>query len=1022
MKSQFRWAKYYAVLLFAAITLSTGCGGGGGGGDGSNTTTTMEVASVSGRILDSSGNPLADVLIRVTSDPIETRTDSEGRFSFSVEAGRHQLTASRDGIVLNVMCFTAAEGTRYEMGDIGPDAPSGCTVPEPTAGDADGDGLADDVETAGWTVIITQGDGTMETRQVQSDPAFFDSDADGLNDAQELAARTDPMRSDSDGDLLSDYAELYVYKSQPTMVDSDGDSCRPDSGAESCESDPNLWDGYELTLAHTSPTLADTDGDGFSDYKEINTGGTNPRRANLPSLALELTGDPLIELEVDYTTGSSSRSESLEREETDRTKTDTESTKMSIENTIDIKTHSKVGTSAWPPSFNATIDTETKFQHGYFHNTSSSWKHSSVSQSQENYKNWEESSVSFDDGKISVAMKVVNQSDLSFKLKDLRVVAFRQTGGGRFSLIGTMAPDKEWPEEGFVLGPSAELTMTMSKEHIGAEVMKALVRDPTALMFEVGAYSLFQLDEFGVTETVNYAKLGEAVLQRTGLIVIDYGNGRVEQHMVATNVYRNADGSGRGLNLREALQGILNQDYETQIEVNTEGEEGKQVLYRIKDTAAYDVCNEASGDRYDPTADCENLHKQGFWLVAGSGEDFRPGKEVDFDAIRLHNGERITLVYLNDTDGDGIFDREEYLLGTNRNDPDTDVDGLSDFQETREGWEVAVAGLSPYKVFPDPRFADLDDDFMSDNTEFNIGTDPYLVNTDGDDLTDTTDPFPLSPPCLAGDKLGLVAWWDGSIFSGGSTGFMAEDIWTKEAGGIASDGEMFPGDLTLAVLDNTVFQFNSLPDQNDSHIDVADQDDDGLSPTREFSLSTWVYWEGAGTGKDQGAILTKGTTDHATYGLYLLADGRLKFTLHRNYHRKCWGWFFGWVDDLCRDDNLNETVELVSDDPIPVQEFVDVTATFSGEKLRLYVDGIPLQPVRSTWSGTWTSGNLKYQRQYTNYLVANDEPLRMGGEYNAAALLNLPFRGLLDNVQVFARGLNDDEVSQKNNIGVCTPP
>lgn len=1015
------------LVMFLILGLSA-CSSSSTGGNES------AVATVTGRVIDGFDNPVALANITINNDPLETQTNSDGQFSFTVSAGTHQILVNKYGNLISVVCMTAVEGVTHDLGDIGPGMSDSCTTGTPTAGDSDGDGLFDTDELLGWNVTITLGSGSVETRHVDSDPDIYDTDGDGLNDALEMAARTDPRRIDTDGDLLSDYAELNVYKSHPTKMDSDGDSCDPNSDESTCDSDPNLLDGIELTLSKTSPTLDDTDGDGFSDYEEINTGGTNPNLANLPSLALELSGDPLIELEVDYTTGTSAHSEELAREETGHTKTDTESTKMSIENTIDIKTHSEVGTSAWPPSFNATIDTETKFQHGYFHNTSSSWKQSSVSESQENYQTWVDEQVSFDDGKLGVAVKVLNLSDLSFKLDDLRVIAYRQTGGGRFSLIGTMAPEEEWPEDGFVLGPSAELTMTMAKEHIGAEVMRALVKDPTALLFDVGSYSLFQLDEWGVNETVNYAILGENVLQRTGLIVIDYGNGQVDKHMVATNVFRNPDGSGRGLTLKEALEDVIGLDYEVRTEfyIDDEGNTvtGNQVLYRIKNVKAYDRCNENS-DAYDPAIDCENLHPKGFWMVGGTGESFEKGDPIDFEAIALHNGERINLTYLEDTDGDGVFNREEYLLGTRNDLVDTDGDAISDYDETRTGWEVAVQGKSPYWTYPDPRFSDVDHDFLSDNTESHIGTDPYLSNTDGDEQEDTTDPFPLSPPCLDGEKLNLVAWWDGSSYDIVNDHF-AEDIWILDLGGIASDGLMHSDDgntLTIDILGDPGFQFNPYPDQNDQYIDVAVQADDGLSPTKELSLSLLVYWEGVATGKEWSTLISKGipngetyAPDKATYAVSVNSSGQLKFSLYRNAHRKCWGWFFGWVDDFCSDDTVNETVELISDVAIDPQVWYDISLTFIGETMSIYIDG-DLVDSRSTYSDTWTSGNLQYQVQFTYYLIENDNPLRIGGEFSLETDPSpvYPYRGLMDEIQLFGRGLNADEVNQLNHIGVCLP-
>ncbi len=65
-----------------------------------------------------------------------------------------------------------------------------------------------------------------------------DSDNDGLTNAQETAAGTDPNNPDTDNDGLSDGDEV------------------------------NLW--------LTDPLVADTDGDGFSDGEEVNVYGSDP--------------------------------------------------------------------------------------------------------------------------------------------------------------------------------------------------------------------------------------------------------------------------------------------------------------------------------------------------------------------------------------------------------------------------------------------------------------------------------------------------------------------------------------------------------------------------------------------------------------------------------------------------------------------------------------------------------------------------------------------------------------------------
>ena len=89
--------------------------------------------------------------------------------------------------------------------------------------------------------------------------------------------------------------------------------------------------------------------------------------------------------------------------------------------------------------------------------------------------------------------------------------------------------------------------------------------------------------------------------------------------------------------------------------------------------------------------------------------------------------------------GDGLTNLQEYLHGTDPNNPDTDGDTLED------GPEVAGAGSRPPT---DPTKQDTDGDTLSDLVETNTriwsgtgntGTNPTSKDTDGDALTDTVE-------------------------------------------------------------------------------------------------------------------------------------------------------------------------------------------------------------------------------------------------------------------------------------------
>lgn len=68
--------------------------------------------------------------------------------------------------------------------------------------------------------------------------------------------------------------------------------------------------------------------------------------------------------------------------------------------------------------------------------------------------------------------------------------------------------------------------------------------------------------------------------------------------------------------------------------------------------------------------------------------------------------------------------------------PDYVCDSLSDYEEIREGWLVRVHGQTEYMAYPSPRLADTDGDGLPDDLEQLLGTDPTKVDTDGDGISD----------------------------------------------------------------------------------------------------------------------------------------------------------------------------------------------------------------------------------------------------------------------------------------------
>ena len=104
-----------------------------------------------------------------------------------------------------------------------------------------------------------------------------------------------------------------------------------------------------------------------------------------------------------------------------------------------------------------------------------------------------------------------------------------------------------------------------------------------------------------------------------------------------------------------------------------------------------------------------------------------------------------TYKIIPDSDHDGLSDDAERLLGTNIDNPDTDGDGLGDFDEV-VNW------------LTDPTDPDMDDDGLNDGQELLIhNTDPVNPDTDGDNLMDGAEVLvhftdPLDPD-TDGDRL-----------------------------------------------------------------------------------------------------------------------------------------------------------------------------------------------------------------------------------------------------------------------------
>ncbi len=124
------------------------------------------------------------------------------------------------------------------------------------------------------------GDGVSDAQEEEAgtDPKNADTDGDGLSDGDERRWGTDPLSGDTDGDGLGDATEVQGgVGTDPGNADTDGDGLCDGSATipDVCVAGEDMDGDGEVGAGETDPTVADTDEGGVDDGDEV-ARGTDP--------------------------------------------------------------------------------------------------------------------------------------------------------------------------------------------------------------------------------------------------------------------------------------------------------------------------------------------------------------------------------------------------------------------------------------------------------------------------------------------------------------------------------------------------------------------------------------------------------------------------------------------------------------------------------------------------------------------------------------------------------------------------
>jgi len=450
--------------------------------------------------------------------------------------------------------------------------------------DTDGDGITDDKEVRGYTVVIHYANGVVEEKEVTSDPYSPDTDGDGVSDYEEIQYGSNPRDNDTDADGISDKVERHTLLSNPAAQDTDGDG---------------LTDGLEHTRFNTSVVLADTDGDKLTDYQELIEFNRNPRIADLPAVTISV-GKVYLQIDERFTFTDEQGSVISEESSTNTSLSQSSNTSFNradggvTTNTFTFGSETRAGQSEQEKAGSDVtfaglfsvpdgvgmpfINTQVNLGHEESKSTSWQTDSSSARESQKAYK------ASINKAKeisktqtvtrevfgasIDLDVSVENTGNLAFTLSNIEITVLQRstTDSAVFLPVATLVSNSQ-----LISGTSLELNMgpfnknkgpfLFSSREVFPNLVEDLMRSPNGLVFEIANYDV--TDEFGR----NFSFSNQTARDRTFGLLIDEGDlGAKQQYIAAAGALSNSgayeggwknDGSPKGLSMDYVLGEIL---------------------------------------------------------------------------------------------------------------------------------------------------------------------------------------------------------------------------------------------------------------------------------------------------------------------------------------------------------------------------------------------------------------------------------------------------------------------------------